>query len=57
MIAHYTKQGLWTTETWPDIYDRNAHLYPDKEAFVAYALAKTRPGRSGDKKIAGFDFI
>ncbi|MFC1905397.1 AMP-binding protein [Chloroflexota bacterium] len=36
MIEYYTNKGLWTSETWPDIYARNAQLYPDREAFVSY---------------------
>ena len=42
MIDDYTKKGIWTSETWPDIYDRNASLYPEKEAFVAYAGGKRK---------------
>ncbi len=40
MEEYYREKGLWTSETWPDIYDRNARLYPDKEAFVAYVGLK-----------------
>ena len=36
MAEYYTSKGLWTSETWPDTYERNARLYPDKEAFVSY---------------------
>ena len=36
MQEYYNKKGFWTDETWPDIYDRNARLYPDQEAFVSY---------------------
>jgi hypothetical protein len=32
----YTKRGLWTSMTRPDIYDRNASLYPDKEGRIGY---------------------
>ena len=40
MIEYYTSKGLWTSETWPDIYDRNAQLYPNKEAFIGYGRGK-----------------
>lgn len=42
MEEYYTGKGLWTSETWPDIYDRNARLYPHKEAFVAYTGLKRK---------------
>ena len=37
MIDYYTKKGIWTSETWSDIYEKNARLYPDDEALVSYA--------------------
>jgi non-ribosomal peptide synthetase component E (peptide arylation enzyme) len=60
MIERYTNQGLWTSETWPDIYANNARLYPDKEAFVSYGrgkrMAMTWAGflRATDRLALGF---
>ena len=34
MIDEYTSKGLWTSETWANLWERNAKLYPDKEALV-----------------------
>jgi non-ribosomal peptide synthetase component E (peptide arylation enzyme) len=34
MIDEYFSKGLWTEETTSDLWDRNAKLYPDKEAFI-----------------------
>lgn len=34
MIEGYSRQGLWTSETLSDIWDRNAGNTPDKEALV-----------------------
>jgi len=33
-INEYLKKGLWETTTWGDIWDRNAKLYPNREALV-----------------------
>ncbi|MFC1905815.1 AMP-binding protein [Chloroflexota bacterium] len=42
LIEYYTQKGALTSETWSDIYDRNARLLPDKEAFVVYAGGKRK---------------
>lgn len=34
MIDEYFSKGLWTEETTSDLWDRNAKLYPEKEAFI-----------------------
>jgi non-ribosomal peptide synthetase component E (peptide arylation enzyme) len=34
MIDEYFSKGLWTKDTTSDLWDRNAKLYPDKEALV-----------------------
>ncbi|MBI4333408.1 MAG: AMP-binding protein [Chloroflexi bacterium] len=34
MIAHYKKLGYWSDETFAGAWDRNARLYPGKEALV-----------------------
>lgn len=52
MIEYYTNKGLWTSETWSDIYDRDARLFPDKEAFVAYAGLKRKAKTWGGMKQA-----
>jgi non-ribosomal peptide synthetase component E (peptide arylation enzyme) len=49
MINEYTRRGFWTSVTWPDIYDRNASLYPDKEAIVGY--------RNGERKSTTWETI
>lgn len=34
LIEKYCREGLWTTETLSDIWDRNAEIYPEEEALV-----------------------
>lgn len=34
MYDEYFSKGLWTMDTTSDLWERNAQLYPDKEAFV-----------------------
>lgn len=34
MIEKYTREGYWENINFPDIWDRNARQYPDKEAVV-----------------------
>ena len=34
MIQEYISKGMWTDETTPKIWEKNARLYPEKEAFV-----------------------
>lgn len=34
MIDEYVRAGYWTEELTVDFWDRNAALYPDREAFV-----------------------
>lgn len=34
LIAEYMKSGHWTTETFSDIWEHNARVYPDREAVV-----------------------
>lgn len=50
MIHYYTNKGLWTSETWPDIFDRSAQLYPDKEAFVSYRGGKRKAATWAEMK-------
>jgi non-ribosomal peptide synthetase component E (peptide arylation enzyme) len=33
-IENFVKKGWWENVTWSDIWDRNAELYPNKEAIV-----------------------
>ncbi len=40
MVEYYNSKGLWTPETWPDTYEKNARIYPDKEAFVSFDNSK-----------------
>ena len=42
MIEEYTKRGIWSPITWPDIYDHNAYLYGDEEAIVGYWKGERR---------------
>lgn len=34
MFQEYISKGMWTDETTPKIWEKNAKLYPEKEAFV-----------------------
>jgi non-ribosomal peptide synthetase component E (peptide arylation enzyme) len=34
MVKEYVEKGYWTDITYPDLYERNAKEYGDKEAFV-----------------------
>ena len=33
-LREFIDKGLWENQTWADIWDRNAKLYPDREAVV-----------------------
>ena len=42
MLKEYAEKGFWNSDTWPDMYDRNASLYPDREAAVGYRMGERR---------------
>ncbi len=41
MIDQYVKSGQWAMLSWPDIWDRNARDFPDREAVVDSRLRLT----------------
>jgi len=43
MFQEYISKGMWTDETTPKIWERNAGLYPEKEAFVDRGRRLTWP--------------
>ena len=42
MLKAYAEKGFWNSVTWPDMYDRNASIYPDREALVGYRMEERR---------------
>ncbi len=34
MMAEYLSKGYWETTTWPEVWDRNARDFPDREALA-----------------------
>lgn len=43
MFQEYISKGMWTDETTPKLWERNAKLNPEKEAFVDRGRRLTWP--------------
>jgi non-ribosomal peptide synthetase component E (peptide arylation enzyme) len=43
MFQEYISKGMWTDETTPKIWEKNARQFPEKEAFVDRGRRLTWP--------------